>query len=250
MKFFLILLFLSFNLHAQQIDTAASKLKIESNFSNPRKIQAYLIPAVFIGYGIISLEDNAVRKLDLNTKLELSEDHPRFAAHIDNYIQFAPFIALYGLEIAGLKGKSSTLDQMAMTLLTTGMTTIVVTTLKAKTHRLRPDGSNYHSFPSGHTAIAFAAAEQLHQEFKNRSPWIGYAGYAVAAATGILRTYNNKHWASDVVAGAGMGIISTKLTYLLYPYLKKIISPKTPNLTLAPTYLNKQLGYSLSYKLR
>jgi membrane-associated phospholipid phosphatase len=43
-----------------------------------------------------------------------------------------------------------------------------------------------------------------------------YCSYAVATGTGILRMYNNKHWLGDVAAGAGIGILSTTLSYWLY----------------------------------
>ena len=94
---------------------------------------------------------------------------------------------------------------------------VSVKVLKNTTHVERPDFSNYVSFPSGHTATAFIGAEFLHQEYKSISPWIGISGYAVAAATGALRMYNNKYWFSDVVAGAGIGMLSTKIAYWIFP---------------------------------
>lgn len=228
----------------------ADSLQLESQTLHSSKIKPYIIPAVFITYGMISLGNNPIRDLDLSTQAELSEDHPKFAAHIDDYIEFSPLIAMYGLGILGVKSKHNMLDQTAMVLITTGITTAAVTTLKHQTHRLRPDGSAYNSFPSGHTATAFAAAEMLNQEFKDQSPWYGVAGYSVAAATGVLRMYNNKHWLSDVVAGAGIGILSTKLTYLVYPQLKHWLGAKQSNLLLVPAYQNGAAGFSGVYKFK
>ena len=79
------------------------------------------------------------------------------------------------------------------------------------------DKPSDYSFPSGHTATAFMGAEFLYQEYKDISPWIGYSGYLIAATTGYLRIYNNRHYLNDVVAGACIGIISTKFAYWLYP---------------------------------
>lgn len=249
MKYLLICFaLLSVNLRAQEIDSLQIP-KAEHNLSNPNKYQSYIIPTVFIGYGLVSLGNNAIRNLDYSTKAELSEDHPRFAAHVDDYSIFAPVAAMYVLDLAGVRAKNKVLDQTAMVLLNTVISTAVVTVLKNQTHRLRPDGSSYNSFPSGHTTTAFAAAEMLNQEFKGTSPWIGYAGYTVATATGILRMYNDKHWLSDVVTGAGIGILSTKLTYVVYPYIKQWLGIKQNKLVLAPIYLNGQLGYNLKYKL-
>ncbi len=49
------------------------------------------------------------------------------------------------------------------------------------------------------------------------------AGYAVGIGTAYLRMYHNKHWLGDVVAGAGIGIVSTRFSYYLYPILKNWI---------------------------
>jgi hypothetical protein len=57
----------------------------------------------------------------------------------------------------------------------------------------RPDSSARNSFPSGHTATAFMGAQFLYEEYKDVSPWIGYAGFTIAAATGYLRIYNHCH---------------------------------------------------------
>lgn len=250
MKIFLsLLLLISFHVQAQQLDSLQGKQQLERKPFKPKKIQPFIIPAVFITYGLISLGDNPIRDLDLSTRNELTEDHPAFAAHVDDYIEFAPLLAMYGLDIAGIKGKNRVGDQTAMVLITTGITTAMVSTLKNQTHRLRPDGSSYNSFPSGHTATAFAAAELLNQEFKEQIPWIGYAGYTIATATGVLRMYNNKHWVSDVVAGAGFGILSTKLTYLLYPQLKKLLGGHQQNLQISPSYQQGQFGYRIAFKL-
>ena len=61
--------------------------------------------------------------------------------------------------------------------------------LKKSTHELRPDGSDYFSFPSGHTATAFMGAEMLYQEYKDVSIWYGISGYIIATGTGAFRVY-------------------------------------------------------------
>ena len=177
----------------------------------------------------------------------MQEDHPRFAAHVDNYIQFAPAAAVFLLNLSGIKGKNTLKDASFIYAISTAVMGGTISTVKGSVHRLRPDGSAFNSFPSGHTATAFAAAEFLKQEYKDRSQWYGYAGYTVAIATGTLRMYNNKHWFSDVVAGAGIGILSTKLSYLIYPQLKRLFKPlNQPNTAFMPTYQNKLFGISYS----
>lgn len=55
----------------------------------------------------------------------------------------------------------------------------------------------------------------LTKEYRHKSPWAGIGAYAVAATTGLMRMANNKHWLSDVLTGAGIGILSTELGYCL-----------------------------------
>lgn len=221
-------------------------LAVKESLGNSSKIKSLIIPAIFIGYGVASLGNNAIRSLDKTTKNELQEDHPLFAAHIDNYSQFAPALAVYALNLAGVKGKHRLADATGIYLMSSAIMGGTVFILKGKSHRLRPNGNGYNSFPSGHTATAFAAAEFLNQEYKDVSPWYGYAGYALATATGTLRMYNNKHWFSDVMAGAGIGILSTRLSCYLYPRLKKLVLGEKINVnySMVPIYRDKAVGLS------
>jgi len=126
--------------------------------------------------------------------------------------------------------------------------------LKRNTGILRPDGSDYRSFPSSHTAIAFVSATFLHEEYKDRSVWYGVAGYSIATVSGVLRMMNNKHWMSDVLVGAGIGILTTKAVYLLYPVVKESLVRKSGNkrnssLTLAPYISRDHYGIYLQYHI-
>ncbi|MET4080395.1 membrane-associated phospholipid phosphatase [Pedobacter sp. UYP30] len=204
------------------------------------KVAPFILPTIFVTYGFIAANTKgALNKLDLSTKAELQEDHPLFAAHVDDYLQFAPVVAYYALNFSGVKGKHSLADASLLYITSAtimGGSSFLVKKLEG---RLRPDSSGNNSFPSGHTASAFAAAEFLHQEYKDQSPFIAYSGFVVAAATGALRLYNNKHWLSDTVAGAGFGIASTKIAYLIYPYMKEIFgSKKHENISFMPSYQN------------
>lgn len=244
---------------AQQQDTTsnskASVLDIPINGKeiNTQKIKAasFIVPAALISYGFTTVYNKgSLKELDLSTKAELQEDHPKFAYHFDDYAQFAPMLTVYGLNLAGIKGQHNLFDASMLYVTSAAIMGLSTHLIKQSVHRLRPDTSGYNSFPSGHTASAFAAAEFLYQEFKFKSPWIGYAGYFIAATTGTLRLYNNKHWFSDVVAGAGFGIASTKLGYLIYPHLRKWIGKKNEHLSFSPTYYGEhQFGYNVSYKL-
>ena len=89
------------------------------------------------------------------------------------------------------------------------------TALKAMIKEERPDHSDNKSFPSGHAAIAFAAARSIDKEFRKDCIWIPIAGYAVATAVGVERVVNDRHHWYDVVAGAAVGYGAAELTWWL-----------------------------------
>lgn len=153
---------------------------------------------------------------DLSTR-SLRQDYlPTFRYHYDDYLQYSPMALTYGLKAFGIEGRSSWQRLLVSDALSTGIMLSVVYVVKYSLGRLRPDGSTYNSFPSGHTAMAFTAASVLHKEYGTTvSPWWSVAGYSLATITGVSRALNNRHWLSDVVVGAGVGILSTELGYLL-----------------------------------
>ena len=126
---------------------------------------------------------------------------------------------------------------------------IIVIGTKEATGILRPDGSTYNSFPSGHTAIAFASAEFLRMEYKDVSAWYGIAGYTVATTVAGLRMYNNRHWFSDVLTGAGVGILSTQLAYIVQPWLsQKLFKRHYNNAIILPQLDKNSRGFVLSIR--
>jgi membrane-associated phospholipid phosphatase len=79
--------------------------------------------------------------------------------------------------------------------------------LKYSVQRERPDGSNQHSFPSGHTASAFATASVLQQSYGWK---VGTVAYLVAGYVGSARMVHNRHYLSDVAFGAAIGIAGAR----------------------------------------
>ncbi|MEO6405530.1 MAG: phosphatase PAP2 family protein [Ferruginibacter sp.] len=220
------------------------------NLRSNRRLESLILPTAAITYGFISLGNNGLRTLNNSTEIEIQEHNPGSVTKWDNYLQYSSAVAVYALNAFGIKGKHNFRDRTFIYALSTGISTAVVSPLKHFTKEERPDGSDSRSFPSGHTTTAFANAEFMRQEYKNVSAWYGVAGYAAATATGILRLYNNKHWVGDVVAGAGVGILSTKLAYLIYPAIKKNFFKDKPMHALAmPFYQNKAGGISIVYNI-
>ena len=135
--------------------------------------------------------------------------------HADEYLRFAPGALMLGIKAGGYEGRSSWGRMIVSDAFSAGIMTITVNGLKYSIDRPRPDGASGGSFPSGHTATAFMAAAMLHEEYGWRSPWFSFGGYAIASATGISRIINDRHWASDVIAGAVIGVASVRLGYFL-----------------------------------
>lgn len=186
-----------------------------------------VIPATLVGVGVIGLESDWLKGHNHEIRDELQEHrHPQVT--IDDLTQFAPLAATYGLRVAGLKGRHGYGDMTVIAVSAYLLTGMTVYGVKSLTRVERPDGSARNSFPSGHTATAFAGAELLRREYNDVSPWIGVAGYVVAAGTGFFRMYNNRHWLTDVIAGAGVGLLSAEAAYWLFPVISEHIFRRQP----------------------
>ncbi|MBS1520460.1 MAG: phosphatase PAP2 family protein [Bacteroidetes bacterium] len=216
------------------------------------KAYALIVPAGLVGYGALSFAVHPLQRFDHFVTGETHEMSPDFNTKAESYFLFGPVIAVYGLNLIGDEGKNRFVDRTALLGLSTAFMSLSTFPLKSITHRLRPDGSDYLSFPSGHTAAAFALAEFMAQEYGDKSPLYTIVGYSFATTTGIFRVYNRAHWFSDVVAGAGFGILSTKAAYLVYPYIRSWLThsdEKTGKSTFVmPTFENGTPGLSLSMR--
>ncbi len=224
-----------------EIDT----ISVRENESLRFNYKKVIIPIALFSYGIIGLESHQIRQVNSGVREEVLE-HIDNKITIDDFSQYISIGSLYGLHALGIKGKNNLKDKtiiLATSYLLMGLT---VNSFKKTAKVERPDGSSYNSFPSGHTATAFMGAELMYQEYKDQSIWYGISGYVIAAGTGAFRMYNNRHWLTDVVAGAGIGIISAKAGYWLYPTVNKLFASKSnPNRksTFIPYYDGKQVGF-------
>jgi len=206
---------------------------------------AAITASASIGYGFVKLGNHDLRQLDLMARNEFSLEHPHPRFRLDDYLQFAPGASVFILRGLGVNGRNPISDQAGVYLLSNLILNLSVQTLKRVTDLPRPDGSS-RSFPSGHTAEAFASAEFLSLEYGQISPLYPIFGYVGAVATGYLRMYNNKHWFSDVVTGAGIGFVSTRAAYWLYPKIKESLFKTQANtVIIMPTYNQSSLGVGI-----
>jgi membrane-associated phospholipid phosphatase len=138
----------------------------------------------------------------------------RWADRTASYAEYAAFGWVFACDMMG-KEQHHWKDQIMVTLLSEMFNGVMVTGLKHGLNVRRPRGTGL-SFPSGHTANAFLGAHIAFKEMKDNAPWLAGVGYVMAMAVGTSRVYDNWHWIADVAAGAGIGILSVELAYLVY----------------------------------
>ena len=142
----------------------------------------------------------------------------------DGWLQLLPYVADLGLALTGVPAENSFLDRTVECVISVAALTLITGTMKQFIESPRPIGDS-RSFPSGHTGRVFTGAELVRMEYG----WGWGAGaYAVAAAVGVMRMYNGAHWFSDVLAGAGIGILSAHIGRWLLDPAKRLFYP-TPN---------------------
>ena len=178
-----------------------------SEFPRTRLGRVVVVSAPLIAEGLVA------KKLDKRFRGLRNDYIPDFKKSADDYLQYSPLSVMVGLKAFGVESRSSWGRMAVSDAFSAALMTGIVGTLKNTTNVTRPDGSNNKSFPSGHTATAFMTATMLTKEYGGVSPWIGIGSYSVAAATGLMRVANNRHWLSDVLTGAGVGILATEAGY-------------------------------------
>ncbi|GAB3177380.1 phosphatase PAP2 family protein [Telluribacter humicola] len=212
--FFLLLIFLhgAFGVRAQYAtDTASTTVR-------PRE---FVIPAALMTSGLI-VQGNISRQL----QRQIINRYPSYATRADDFLAVTPAAFSLGLGAAGVKGKHPFGEQIILAIVSGVLAQGITTTFKVLSKYPRPDKDGFDSFASGHTTAAFTGATLLHQEYGHRSVWYSVGGYGVATSVATLRMLNNRHWLSDVLFGAGVGIGTTKAMYLLYPAVKRKVLEK------------------------
>jgi membrane-associated phospholipid phosphatase len=121
------------------------------------------------------------------------------------------------------------------------MGTVVFAT-KNITNQERPDHSDNLSFPSGHTALAFTNAGLLYYEYKDSNLWYASSGFLFATATGVLRIANNKHYTSDVLTGAGIGLASGLIVSYWNPFKSMSFGKKKKTTAFVYPQIESQIG--------
>ena len=181
--------------------------------------------AQFFTLLLISSSKTSYMSVDILQKIQAVDnavkDHftgnlPAPSAKVDQLLKWIPVVTLLLTDIKKTEAGTELAKHLKAIALSETILNGLLLPLKKFASRNRP-GSQWQtdSFPSGHTATSFLGAEILSQAIKDRAPSLRYAGYAVAAATAVIRVYKKKHWLSDVVAGAALGFVSARVAIWL-----------------------------------
>lgn len=133
-------------------------------------------------------------------------DHNLPGGHFMGDIYFQGSVAL-GTYIVGRSMKSHRVTLLGAHLVRSHLLSGFVTDVtKLITQRQRPNGANF-SFPSGHATSAFTTATVLQRHFGWRA---GVPAYALGAYVAMSRMADNRHYPSDLLIGAAVGIVSAR----------------------------------------
>lgn len=217
-------------------DSIRQKMSIVNYKFNPKSL---ILPASLITVGAIGTAIDGMNDFHLFSRKDSVKQ-----IHVDDYLEWGMLGWVFVCDLMG-KEKHNFVDQFFLLALAEGMNGLMTQGIKKWVNETRPDGTPY-SFPSGHTANAFLGAHLAYKEFKDSSPVLAWSGYVIATFVAGSRLYNNRHWVSDVVAGAGFGILSVELSYLIYFPIRNAIARKVnlkanKQLVVAPT-LNEKGG--------
>lgn len=244
--FFIPLILNIIQVDAQDLDSIQRKNSGEK-LGNWKR--AVAVPSLLISAGLLATTDNDI--IDrLGVQEERNEWIPRFHTHVDDYLQYAPIVAVYGLNAFGMKGEHDFANRTALLVKSELIMMAIVLPLKKFTAVPRPDTGAPTSFPSGHTAEAFVAATFLHKEYGKDHSLISVAGYTVATGIGFLRVMNNRHWVSDVITSAGIGILATNIAYLTHQNKWGNRKSKLTSVDFSPTYSQGNYGLYIQIRLK
>ena len=222
------------------IGNAQTKDSISSP-KNQDKIsyKQFIAPVALVTTGALLVNTALNNDLQSNANRFFGEN---FHTSADNYLQFVPVAQIYLGKTFGFKPKNNFKQQTINIIVANAIMGTVVFATKNIVKEERPDQSDNLSFPSGHTATAFTNASLLYYEYKDSNLWYASSGFLFATATGILRIANNKHYTSDVLAGAGIGLASGLIVSYWNPFKSITFGKKNKTTAYVFPQIGSQLG--------
>lgn len=207
-----------------------------------------IVPGALLAAGIVGVYALDDFKNSIRDHLSGYKTGHKFKA--DDYVQYLPAAGYVGLGfIPGIKTRSNFKQRLMAGVTAYAAMAVAVNAMKYTFKHPRPGSGTRNSFPSGHSATAFTGAELMRIEYGN---YIGCAGYAVALTVGVLRIYNDRHWITDVLGGAAIGILSARVGYWLMPLEQKLFkldkdNDRNKSLAILPMF-GETNGMALSFQ--
>lgn len=198
-------------------DTLKQPAPLSSSYLKP---SAFILPTTFLLYGALKPVIDGIPILDNNIMNDIQQNHPGFHTSAADYMMWAPSASIYVMDALKVKTTHRFREHVIIDAGSILITGGIGYGMRLISRGMKVYHANGTKFPSGHTANAFRGAEILHQELKESNQLLSYTGYLVAAGVGIMRIYGQEHLLSEVLAGAGLGILSTKLTYWIFQKVK------------------------------
>ncbi|MBX9806355.1 MAG: phosphatase PAP2 family protein [Flavobacteriaceae bacterium] len=218
-----------------QIKDSISSSKKQDKLS----YKQFIAPVALITTGALLVNTALNDDLQSNANRFFGED---FHTSADNYLQFVPVAQIYLGKTFGFKPKNDFQHQTINIIVANLIMGTVVFATKNIVKEERPDHSDNLSFPSGHTATAYTNASLLYCEYKDSNLWYASSGFLFATATGILRIANNKHYTSDVLAGAGIGLASGLIVSYWNPFKSLTFGKKNKTTAFVYPQIGSQIG--------
>src|SRR5574344_509084 len=123
-------------------------LKGQGDSTSWRQYTSFVLPVGLITLGSVAVGSDWAQYQQREIRDELQEDIDRKIT-IDDFSQYAPMVAVYGLNLCGVKGKHSLRDRTVILATAYLLMGSSVNTLKLTVREARPDRTSYNSFPSG-----------------------------------------------------------------------------------------------------
>lgn len=209
------------------------------------RVRQLILPTALIAVGTFGVYNGWFGSVRTNLRDDIGHMRGNCYFHADDYLQYLPVAANVTMGMLGVKSRHSLKERLAVTATAYIAMGIIVNAGKYTVKERRPDSSARNSFPSGHTATAFMGAELVREEYGGICGW---SAYAVATGIAALRLYNERHWLNDVIAGAGVGILSARIGYWLLPAERHLFGWHDSNVAILPV-VNTSGYYGLAMNI-
>jgi membrane-associated phospholipid phosphatase len=215
-----------------------------------------LTAAGTVGYAAYKIADEPLRRFAMNHQNKVAgtiSEYVEPLGHPKNMLAVAGGVYASGLVFRNPKmQRTGILIASALTI-----NDFATSNLKDKFQRRRPDisvhnwyfegpegGRHNASMPSWHTSTAFTVATSVAIVYKDHT-WVPPVAYGMATLVGLSRVYNNKHWTTDVMAGAAVGFLSAKGANFLLKQAEMQLEKRKINIYVMPRVSTQIAGLNM-----